>query len=100
MPDIVGLSMKDNVGFGWGFGIPTAVMFCAIIVFFFGSPLYRYKLPRGSPLTSVAQVLVAAARNRRAKLDNNSVMLYEDQAERQCPLEILAHTEQFRYWFC
>lgn len=87
---------QDNVGFGWGFGIPAAVMVLAIVVFFFGSTLYRYKLPRGSPLTSVFQVLVAAARKRNAKSDDDSMMLYEGPTEGQRPVEMLAHTEQFR----
>ncbi|KAG0613192.1 hypothetical protein M758_6G084100 [Ceratodon purpureus] len=89
--------IQDNVGFGWGFGIPAAVMILAIIVFFFGSPLYRYKLPRGSPLTSVFQVLIAAARKRKAKSDVDSVVLYEGPTATQRPVEMLAHTDQFRF---
>jgi peptide/histidine transporter 3/4 len=93
--------MQDNVGFGWGFGIPAAVMVLAIVVFVFGAPLYRYKQPRGSPLTSVVQVLVAAARKRKAKRDaadddDDSLMLHEGPTESQRPMEILAHTDQFR----
>lgn len=89
--------IQDNVGFGWGFGIPAAVMILAIVVFFFGASLYRYKQPRGSPLTSVVQVVVAAARNRKLKHDDDSVVLYEGPIEGQRPVEMLAHTDQFRF---
>ena len=89
--------MQDNVGFGWGFGIPAVVMILAIVVFFFGSPLYRYKMPHGSPLTSVFQVLVAAARKHKIKSDDDSLVLYEGPTEGQSPVEMLAHTNQFRY---
>lgn len=89
--------MQDNVGFGWGFGIPAAVMILAIIVFFCGASLYRYKQPRGSPLTSVVQVVVAAARNRKSKHDDDSMVLYEGPTEGQRPVEMLAHTDQFRF---
>jgi peptide/histidine transporter 3/4 len=87
--------VQDNVGFGWGFGIPAAVMILAIIVFFCGSPLYRYKVPLGSPLTSVFQVLVAASRKHKAHIPDDEI-LYEGPTEGQRPVEILAHTNQFR----
>lgn len=88
--------IQDNVGFGWGFGIPAAVMILAIIVFFCGSPLYRYKLPSGSPLTSVFQVLVAASRKHKAHITDDEI-LYEGPTEGQRSVEILAHTNQFRF---
>lgn len=70
-------------------------MVLAIIVFVGGSSIYRYKLPRGSPLTSIAQVLVAAVRKRKAKSDNEN-SLYEGLVEGQRPVELLSHTKQFR----
>lgn len=95
--DFVTVVIQDNVGFGWGFGIPGAVMILAIITFNAGSLVYRYKVPRGSPLTSVAQVLVAAVRKRKATAGDDSSYLYEGLVEGQRPVELLAHTNQYRY---
>lgn len=95
--DFVTMVIQDNVGFGWGFGIPGAVMILAIITFNAGSLVYRYKVPRGSPLTSVAQVLVASVRKRKATAGNDNSYLYEGLVQGQRPVELLAHTNQYRY---
>ncbi|KAH9294160.1 hypothetical protein KI387_040635, partial [Taxus chinensis] len=43
--------VQENVGWGWGFGIPTTFMAIAIGSLFSGTPLYRFQKPGGSPLT-------------------------------------------------
>lgn len=53
--------VEDNKGWEWGFGIAMLSIFLSIIVFFVGSPLYRNKIPDGSPFTTISKVLVAAA---------------------------------------
>ncbi|KAH9313922.1 hypothetical protein KI387_022549 [Taxus chinensis] len=56
-----GLSyIQENVGWGLGFGIPTVTMAMALSVFFWGTKLYRHKLPRASPLTQIIKVFIAA----------------------------------------
>lgn len=52
--------IQTNVGWGWGFGIPAVCMANAVVCFFFGTLLYRNQRPAGSPLTCIAQVLVAS----------------------------------------
>ncbi|KGN51883.1 protein NRT1/ PTR FAMILY 4.6 [Cucumis sativus] len=52
--------VEDNKGWEWGFGIAMLSIFLSIIVFFAGSPLYRNKIPDGSPFTTISKVLVAA----------------------------------------
>jgi peptide/histidine transporter 3/4 len=69
--------LEDNIGFGWGFGIPTAIFAVAIVMFLAGAPLYRFKLPGGSPVTSIAHVLTAAFRNRNLPLPQDESVLYE-----------------------
>ncbi|KAH9312309.1 hypothetical protein KI387_027344 [Taxus chinensis] len=57
--------VQDNVGRFWGFGISAAAMFIAFLTLVSGNTLYRNKIPKGSPLTRILQVLVAAFRNRK-----------------------------------
>jgi peptide/histidine transporter 3/4 len=90
--------IQDNVGFAWGFGIPAAIMAIAIVIFFAGSSLYRYKLPQGSPLTRIAQVVVAASRKCRVSLPLSKDLLYEEEIGadvRHAPDRRLPHTRQF-----
>ncbi|EER89980.1 hypothetical protein BDA96_10G231800 [Sorghum bicolor] len=53
--------VEDNKGWQWGFGISTIAILLSIPVFVAGSRMYRNKVPTGSPLTTIAKVLVAAA---------------------------------------
>ncbi|GLJ23120.1 hypothetical protein SUGI_0436330 [Cryptomeria japonica] len=60
---------QGNVSWGAGFGIVASVSFIAIIIFLFGTPKHRHRIPAGSPITGIAQVLVAAPfRNRNLKV--------------------------------
>ncbi|KAH6805386.1 Major facilitator superfamily protein [Perilla frutescens var. frutescens] len=70
--------IQDNIGWGWGLGIPTAAMFLSIIAFVFGYPLYRKLEPAGSPFTRLLQVTAAAFRKRNVPIMSSSV-LYENQ---------------------
>ncbi|GAV80795.1 PTR2 domain-containing protein, partial [Cephalotus follicularis] len=65
---------------GWGsaFGTLAIAMGISNMLFFIGTPLYRHRLPGGSPLTRVAQVLVAAFRKRNASFSSSEYIgLYE-----------------------
>ncbi|CAK9232827.1 unnamed protein product, partial [Sphagnum troendelagicum] len=88
--------VEDHVGFGWGYGIPTVGFGIAILIFFSGTPCYRHKRPSGSPLTQVAQVLVAAVRNYNVVVPSGgaSEQLYEvyEKGKRN-----LAHTNTLRF---
>lgn len=71
--------VQENVGWGWGYGIPTAAFFISFVVTLVGTPFYRHqKLPTYSPFTSFFQVCVAAFRNRRLILPNDVSQLYEE----------------------
>lgn len=89
--------IQDNVGFAWGFGIPAALMAIAVMVFFAGSSLYRYKLPSGSPLTRIAEVIVAAVRKWNVPLpsDRGTLFVGEKDAGGNIPIKELPHTKQF-----
>ncbi|CAH2033813.1 unnamed protein product [Thlaspi arvense] len=53
--------LEDNVGWEWGFGVSTISIFLSILVFLSGSSFYKNKIPRGSPLTTILKVLLAAS---------------------------------------
>ncbi|XVE54850.1 hypothetical protein DITRI_Ditri03aG0115700 [Diplodiscus trichospermus] len=67
--------MEDNVGWQWGFGIATATILTSIPNFLLGSPIYRIKIPAGSPITTMFKVLAAAIYNTcKSKNPSNVVM--------------------------
>ncbi|KAK9699215.1 hypothetical protein RND81_08G160500 [Saponaria officinalis] len=66
-----------HVGWGWGFGVPAVAMALAVVSFFLGSGLYRLQKPGGSPLSRVAQVLVASFRKYNVKVPEDKGLLYE-----------------------
>lgn len=90
--------LEDNIGFGWGFGIPTAIFAGAIVMFIAGAPLYRFKLPGGSSITSIAQVAVAAFRKRNLPLPLDDSMFYEVSSDdpRYMGSQRIARSTQFR----
>ncbi|KAF9671490.1 hypothetical protein SADUNF_Sadunf12G0053100 [Salix dunnii] len=55
--------VEDNKGWQWGFGVSTATILLSIPIFLIGSPVYRTKVPIGSPITTILKVLAAAAYN-------------------------------------
>ncbi|KAG0606570.1 hypothetical protein M758_9G151700 [Ceratodon purpureus] len=86
--------LEDHVGYGWGYGIPTVGLAIAFAVFLLGTRTYRYKVPKGSPLTQVACVLVAALRNNNIQVPSDPSLLHEVVL----PLKRnLRHTENLRF---
>lgn len=69
--------IEDHVGFGWGYGIPTVGMLFSTALLLAGKRRYRYKLPHGSPLTQVAQVLVASVRKFSLQVPADAALLHE-----------------------
>ncbi|CAN6163622.1 unnamed protein product [Urochloa humidicola] len=71
--------VEDNKGWQWGFGISTIAILLSIPVFAAGSGLYRNKVPTGSPLTTIAKVILAAAlasrRGGRAQSASNGAVI-------------------------
>ncbi|KAM7251806.1 hypothetical protein ACFE04_023689 [Oxalis oulophora] len=90
--------IQSNVSWSIGLGIPTCLMLVSIIIFFMGSRIYVKVKPEGSPLTSVAQVLVPAIRNRRLKLpvDDAHLPLF-NYIPCNSIVSILPYTEHLRF---
>lgn len=90
--------MQENVGWGWGLGIPTIAMGISVVAFVVGYPLYIKMKPGGSPLTRLTQVAVAALRKRNAVKPEDPNLLYEDK-ELDAAISTngrLLHTNQLR----
>lgn len=91
--------VQTHVGWSWGFGIPAVVMAIAVVSFFIGTPLYRHQKAGGSPLTRIAQVLVASARKWNVAVPGDKLLLHET-LDKESGIEgsrKLEHTEQFRF---
>ncbi|KAF7034708.1 hypothetical protein CFC21_045689 [Triticum aestivum] len=89
--------VQEHYGWGWGFGIPAVVMAIAVGSFFVGTPLYRHQRPGGSPLTRIAQVLVAATYKLSVPDDGSALYETMDKESGIKGSRKLEHTEQFRF---
>ncbi|KAF7804612.1 protein NRT1/ PTR FAMILY 5.2-like [Senna tora] len=69
--------IQDNVGWSLGYGLPTAGLAVSVLVFLVGTPYYRHKLPSGSPLNKIVQVLVASVRKWKVQVPHDPNKLYE-----------------------
>lgn len=86
---------------GWGsaFGALAIAMGISNMLFFIGTPLYRHRLPGGSPLTRVAQVLVAAFRKRHAAFSSSQFIGLHEVPGKHSAIKgsgKIAHTDDFR----
>ncbi|XVE83828.1 hypothetical protein DITRI_Ditri16bG0118800 [Diplodiscus trichospermus] len=89
--------IQSNLSWAIGLGIPAVLMFFSCILFFMGSRIYVKVKPEGSPLTSVARVLVAATKKRKLKLpDEPNLSLFNYMPDNSINSK-LPHTEQFRF---
>ena len=75
--------VQDNQGRGVGYGISLACMGISLALFIGGSTIYSTRPPRGSPLTQVAQVLVASWRNRHFVIPYETSHFYNHNWESQ-----------------
>ncbi|KAL0352926.1 UNVERIFIED_CONTAM: MACPF domain-containing protein CAD1 [Sesamum angustifolium] len=92
--------IQDHKGWDWGFAVSTLAMFFGIVIFAVGLPQYRYHVINGSSaLTEILQVYVAAIRNRKLRLPQDSNQLYEinPESEGANQAEFLSHTSAFRF---
>ncbi|KAJ7545404.1 hypothetical protein O6H91_09G119000 [Diphasiastrum complanatum] len=92
--------IQNYLGWGWGLGSLAFAMAVANIIFLAGTPLYRYKLPSGSPFARLAQVVVAAVRKRNLKVPEDSNLLFEvyDRESAIIGSRKLPHTRTLRFF--
>ncbi|XP_065007203.1 protein NRT1/ PTR FAMILY 2.11-like isoform X1 [Musa acuminata AAA Group] len=89
--------VQSNVSWSLGLAIPTAFMFISSVLFFVGTKIYVKVRPEGSPITSIAQVLVAAFRKRALKLPDDLKGSLFDPPHLSSLISKLPHTDQFSF---
>ena len=90
--------IQDNVGWGWGLGVPTIAMALSIIAFLVDSPLYNRINPAGSPFARLARVIVATVKKRKEVVLEDPTLLYENR-EHDAAISLhrrFLHTNQFK----
>ncbi|GAA0161297.1 transporter [Lithospermum erythrorhizon] len=82
--------IEDNKGWEWGFGISTMAIFLSIPVFLSGSTFYRNKIPTGSPLTTIAKVLIAScfSRSSRNVIANKNISPFTSPQEARYGVDV------------
>ncbi|CAN6442883.1 unnamed protein product [Victoria cruziana] len=71
------LTVAGSFGLGAGYGMQTACMAVTIVLMVAGCRYYRYKMPKGSPLTPILQVFVAAMAKKNLPKPSDPSDLYE-----------------------
>ena len=71
--------IQDKVSWSLGFGIPTVLMACSIMLLLIGSRVYVHAKPQGSMFSGIAQVLVAAHKKRHIKLAEEAEIIDVDK---------------------
>ncbi|CAL4953177.1 unnamed protein product [Urochloa decumbens] len=94
--------VQSSVSWGLGYGIPALLSLVAVAVFLAGTAAYqRHQPPGGSPITRVAQVVVAAITKWRVVAPEDAAELHECEADDGMSAiqgsRRLAHTDQFRF---
>ncbi|WVZ89182.1 hypothetical protein U9M48_035615 [Paspalum notatum var. saurae] len=69
--------VQDNEGWGLSFVLAAVMVFVGTAVVAGGLPFYRHRNPKGSPLTRIFQVFVAAFRKRKLSLPENLMEMHE-----------------------
>ncbi|KIZ00828.1 Peptide transporter PTR2, partial [Monoraphidium neglectum] len=94
---LVVVPVQESKGYGIGFGIPTAAMGAAILVFVFGAliKIYTFVPPEGSPFFRIWKVLRGAWINRKLTAPADVAELYEPAAGEKSNVKFrMAHTKR------
>ncbi|KAI5683634.1 hypothetical protein M9H77_04862 [Catharanthus roseus] len=89
--------VQSNVNWALGLAVPAILMFFSCVMFFAGTKIYVKVLPKGSPLTSIAQVIVAAIRKRDLELPEQPWVFLFDHVPNNSINTRIAYTDQFRF---
>ncbi|XP_059669221.1 protein NRT1/ PTR FAMILY 5.6-like [Cornus florida] len=89
--------VQEHVGWGVADLMLTIAMAITILIYYFGKSFYRYRVPEGSPLTPMLQVLVAAIKKRSMPYPSNTSLLYEAPKSQKPKGRLLCHTNNLRF---
>ncbi|EES11361.1 hypothetical protein BDA96_06G219900 [Sorghum bicolor] len=87
--------IQQNISWGLGFGIATACVALAFGGFVLATPMYKRRMPTGTPLKSLGQVVVAAFRKVSLRVPADAGLLYEVHDMIEQPK--IAHTDEFGF---
>uniref|UniRef100_A0A0D9VPC2 Major facilitator superfamily (MFS) profile domain-containing protein n=1 Tax=Leersia perrieri TaxID=77586 RepID=A0A0D9VPC2_9ORYZ len=73
--------LQDNLSWSVGYGIPTLGLLISITIFLIGTPMYRHKLPQGSPFSRMGKVIAAAVWKWRVPVPADAKELHELELE-------------------
>lgn len=88
--------VQDHIGWGAADIILTLAIAFSLVIVIIGRPYYRYRVPTGSPLTPMLQVLVAAIAKRNLPFPSNPAQLYEVPESQKTHGRLLAHTKKLK----
>ncbi|CAN1292007.1 Protein NRT1/ PTR FAMILY 5.6 [Linum perenne] len=89
--------IQDHVSWGAADVILAVAMGLSLAVFIIGRPFYRYRVPKGSPLTPMLHVIVAAIRNRNLPHISSPALLYELPRSEMSRTRQLCHTDNIKF---
>ncbi|XXG89245.1 hypothetical protein AAC387_Pa12g1295 [Persea americana] len=89
--------IEDNQGWDLGLLICGLAVLVGMLVMVMGLSFYRIQRPKGSPLTRMLQVFVAAFKKRRLILPENEEELHQVTKEEMVDGEVLPHTKDFKF---
>ncbi|WCJ21781.1 Major facilitator superfamily protein [Euphorbia peplus] len=92
--------IQDSISWVLGFGIPTGLMLCSIILFFFGTRIYVHVKAQGSIFSGLFQVFVAAYKKRGVKLPDDidsSIFYNPPMKDTTTQLSKLPLTNHYRF---
>lgn len=89
--------VQTDVSWPIGLAIPTLFMLISCGLFFMGTRIYVRVKPEGSPMTSIAQVVVVAVKKRRLKPLQQPWLGLFNYTPAKSINSRLSYTDQFRY---
>ncbi|PON49823.1 Proton-dependent oligopeptide transporter [Parasponia andersonii] len=89
--------VQDYVSWGIADLILLITMAITIVIFYMGRSVFRYRVPQGSPLTPMVQVLVAAIRKRNLPSPLDPSLLYEVPKSENIQGRLLCHSDRLRF---
>ncbi|XP_059303887.1 protein NRT1/ PTR FAMILY 2.11-like [Lycium ferocissimum] len=89
--------VQSDISWSIGLAIPAIFMLISCFLFFGGTKIYVKVKPEGSPLTSVAQVLVVSTKKRRLKLPEQPWKSLFNYIPLRSINSKLPYTNQFRF---
>uniref|UniRef100_A0A453PBV4 Major facilitator superfamily (MFS) profile domain-containing protein n=1 Tax=Aegilops tauschii subsp. strangulata TaxID=200361 RepID=A0A453PBV4_AEGTS len=89
--------IQQNISWGLGFGIATACIALAFAAFVLATPMYKRRMPAGTPLKSLCQVVTAACKKISIKVPAEAGHLYEVSDKIDSPQPRIAHTSDFKF---